>query len=695
MDYDQKARMLLPRRGMGLRINRWAFLALQGVGLRFLLLWLGLSCATTVLAGADTCAVFDFRNGNSTARATHKLQGYAEFYWQKLVDPSDFNARAVDTPTMVRIPDTWTHYWANGHPLPPEGCATYRFFILPPAKSRPEELLAFRLPVIYSSYRFWVNGTLLASVGRVANNPFGARSKPAVLTLPVPLNAADSGHTADTLECVLQVANYSYARAGIRHNILFGPMDKILLDARQEIRGDFLTLGILLVLIVFYGLMDRAAYGGLQGLWMVATGLLLAAHTLSESSQAFLDLFPNLSWTMLNVARYMPPPLAVACSLIFVRQRFPREVNFWALLPLASVGVVASVLIAILSPAIFSEYKHSITLYGLVSILFLVLGVLTRAIRHRKPQAWPITLGLLGIFACITADAIYLQLGAESPLKLGYLGLFLLFAILSLPLMVNLVTQARRRAERNIAQQAEIARYQEEEARLVEERNEECAKAATLQEEIRTQHWIEAGYTGMENTLTKTTREMTAICKTSLEMLAKYVEANVAALYVARLNPDTMGIELHLTADQALTQAQRDENSLIMQGEGLIGGCYTSNAMQHITDLPEHFLQISSGLGQCAPPAILLLPMEADTGSVGVVALGRFTPFLPHEIALIRRCVHMVSNAVMGIRSGEDNIHALEDANREVSRLRHQLNELGEANATLEAQVNGLTAPQG
>ena len=55
----------------------------------------------------------------------------------------------------------------------------------------------------------------------------------------------------------------------------------------------------------------------------------------------------------------------------------------------------------------------------------------------------------------------------------------------------------------------------------------------------------------------------------------------------------------------------------------------------------------------------------------------------------------MVSNAVMGIRSGEDNIHALEDANREVSRLRHQLNELGEANAALEAQVNGLTAPRG
>ena len=418
-------------------------------------------------------------------------------------------------------------------------------------------------------------------------------------------------------------------------------------------------------------------------------------HTLSESSQAFLDLFPNLSWTMLNVARYMPTPLAVACSLIFVRQRFPREVNFWVLLPLASVGVVASVLIAILPPAIFSEYKHAITLYGLVSILFLVLGVLSRAICHRKPQAWPITLGLLGIFACITADAIYLQLGAESPLKLGYLGLFLLFAILSLPLMVNLVTQARRRAERNIAQQAEIARYQEEEARLVEERNEECAKAAALQEEIRTQHWIEAGYTGMENTLTKTTREMTAICKTSLEMLAKYVEANVAALYVARLNPETMTIELHLTADQALTQAQRNENSLIPQGEGLIGGCYTSNTMQHITDLPEHFLQISSGLGQCAPPAILLVPMEADTGSVGVVVLGRFSPFLPHEIALIRRCVHMVSNAVMGIRSGEDNIHALEDANREVSRLRHQVNELGEANAALEAQVNGLTATQG
>ena len=662
---------------MGQRINPRASLALQGVGLRFLLLWVVLSCATTVLAGVDTCAVFDFRNGSAAARTTHKLKGYAEFYWQKLIDPADFKARAVDTPTLARIPDTWTHYRVNGRPLPSEGCATYRFFILPPAKSRPEELLAFRLPVIYSSYRFWVNGTLLASVGRVANNPFGAKSKPAVLTLPVPLNAADSGHTPDTLECVLQVANYSYARAGIRHNI----------------RGDFLTIGILLVLIVFYGLMDRAAYGGLQGLWMVATGLLLAVHTLSESSQAFLDLFPNLSWTMLNVARYMPTPLAVACSLIFVRQRFPREVNFWVLLALASVGVVASVLIAILPPAIFSEYKHAITLYGLVSILFLVLGVLTQAICHRKPQAWPITLGLLGIFACITADAIYLQLGAESPLKLGYLGLFLLFAILSLPLMVNLVTQARRRAERNIAQQAEIARYQEEEARLVEERNEECAKAAALQEEIRTQQWIEAGYTGMENTLTKTTREMTAICKTSLEMLAKYVEANVAALYVARLNPETMTIELHLTADQALTQAQRNENSLIPQGEGLIGGCYTSNTMQHITDLPEHFLQISSGLGQCAPPAILLVPMEADTGSVGVVVLGRFSPFLPHEIALIRRCVHMVSNAVMGIRSGEDNIHALEDANREVSRLRHQVNELGEANAALEAQVNGLTAP--
>ena len=157
----------------------------------------------------------------------------------------------------------------DGEALTPQGYATYRVLVLLPEK---RDRLAFNVPDFYTSYRLYINGKVFSTSGIPDSNVDHYEPHWINNTLAITENA-------DTLELILQVANFSHAKADLIKPLVIGNSDRLLLDKRKGNCSDFL-LGRCLFMggLFFCGmyLSDteiRPLYTFPFSAWYIVTGL--------------------------------------------------------------------------------------------------------------------------------------------------------------------------------------------------------------------------------------------------------------------------------------------------------------------------------------------------------------------------------------------------------------------------------------
>ena len=114
----------------------------------------------------------EFRNGvmdlsgwNREESPMLTLDGEWEFYWNELLSPEDFHTGSHEAAKKwIELPRAWNNFELDGEKLSGSGFATFRLLITNPG----DELLGIKIPRIFTSYRMWANGDLLASAGETA-----------------------------------------------------------------------------------------------------------------------------------------------------------------------------------------------------------------------------------------------------------------------------------------------------------------------------------------------------------------------------------------------------------------------------------------------------------------------------------------------------------------------------------------------
>ena len=165
------------------------------------------------------------------------------------------------------------------------------------------------------------------------------------------------------------------------------------------------------------------------------------------------------------------------------------------------------------------------------------------------------------------------------------------------------------------------------------------------------------------------------------------MRVNAAMLYVARVDLETHTMKLYMHASFGLTREQIEKYTVLDEDQGLIGACYRDNTFQHISNLPEGFIKISSGLGNCTPPALLLMPLQSTAGVVGVLELGRFEDFQEFEITFIKRIAVILANNLIHTKNNEDYIVAMGNLREEINRLNEQIETQSNYKEQLEAEL--------
>jgi hypothetical protein len=148
--------------------------------------------------------ILDLRQIKNPKHFVISLNGEWEFYWQKLLHPFDFTSGNYKPDYFGNIPSYWTDY-SDSIKTDKFGYATYRLKIL-----LPEGLhlpMAIDMPVFDTSYDLYLNGKYYGGNGTPGKT--AEETKPEYRRNFFRINP-----TSDTLDIIINVANFHHGRGG-------------------------------------------------------------------------------------------------------------------------------------------------------------------------------------------------------------------------------------------------------------------------------------------------------------------------------------------------------------------------------------------------------------------------------------------------------------------------------------------------
>jgi len=110
----------------------------------------------------------------------------------------------------------------------------------------------------------------------------------------------------------------------------------------------------------------------------------------------------------------------------------------------------------------------------------------------------------------------------------------------------------------------------------------------------------------------------------------------------------------------------------VYKGEGLAGQAWQEENTIYITDVPENYIQISSGLGRKRPTNLLIVPIKANEFFYGVIELASFHLYEPFQIEFIEKIAESFAATLASVRVNERTRRLLEESNRLTNQMRLQ-----------------------
>ncbi|MBU1039962.1 MAG: response regulator [Proteobacteria bacterium] len=166
--------------------------------------------------------------------------------------------------------------------------------------------------------------------------------------------------------------------------------------------------------------------------------------------------------------------------------------------------------------------------------------------------------------------------------------------------------------------------------------------------------------------------------------LVPYLNAQVGALFVLGKNET-----LFLTGSYAYTMRNGVPGSFRL-GQGLVGQAAHTGKTICVTELPEDYVRVSSGLGEAQPRNLVVLPLAHEGKIRGVLELGSLEAFSETKLDFLAAVADSVGQAIATVENQERLRELLEQTQFQTETLQSQQEELRSVNEELEQQAQAL-----
>ena len=287
------------------------------------------------------------------------------------------------------------------------------------------------------------------------------------------------------------------------------------------------------------------------------------------------------------------------------------------------------------------------------------------------------------------------QLGGQAKVP-GATGTWRLLTDNVNQLAANLTAQVRAISSVATAvTKGDLTRYidvvaQGEVARLKDNINQMITNLKDTTQKNTEQDWLKTNLARFSSML-QGLRDLQTVSRLIMSELTPLVSAHLGAFFL--LDSEAGAPVFKLTSSYAYRE-RKGVASKFHLGEGLIGQCALEKKTILLTEVPDDYVKINSGLGERSPMNIIVLPVLFEGEVKAVIELASFHPFSPiHQLFLdqLTESIGVVLNMIAANMRTRELLEQSQQLTQELQsqskELTVQQDELRRTNVALEKQA--------
>ena len=212
-------------------------------------------------------------------------------------------------------------------------------------------------------------------------------------------------------------------------------------------------------------------------------------------------------------------------------------------------------------------------------------------------------------------------------------------------------------------------------------------------DEDKKRNWATEGMAKLGEILRTNTNDLNKLTDEIVLNLVKYLKANQGAIYI--IDDDQSGEELTMSMKACYAwDKKKFLNHKIHRGEGLAGQAWQEGDIIYLTEVPQNYIKITSGLGDANPTSVLIVPLKLNEQIFGVVEIASFGSFQDFEMEFVQKIAESIASTISSVKVNARTQRLLEESQEMTEQMRAQEEEMRQNMEELQATQEEMNRGQ-
>ncbi len=213
-------------------------------------------------------------------------------------------------------------------------------------------------------------------------------------------------------------------------------------------------------------------------------------------------------------------------------------------------------------------------------------------------------------------------------------------------------------------------------------------KKAKLEDEKRRAEdakrtWVNEGLAKFSEILRQNNNDFQVLCDSVIKNLVKYLDANQGGIFL--WNDDDKNDKFFELTSAYAWDRKKHISKRVGMDEGLVGACFMEKETILLTDVPEDYIDIASGLGKAKPRCVILVPLKQDDSVLGVIEMATFNLFQKYQIDFVEKIAESIASTIQSVRINARTKALLEQSQQQAEEMAAQEEEMRQNMEELQA----------